>query len=176
MQSSPLPNPEQPAVFWPQALRDGQPVNLRHLTDNPNPNVVSFVVEQEYGWVTAANAGRGLLLGYLWKKSEYPWLNIWRHVQDGKPLARGLEFGTTGLHQPFGVLLEKGRIFGRALYAYLDAGESVSRSYAAFLFPIPKDYQGVAEVRYENGRIIVVERTDGKRRELSMVAGELFPQ
>ena len=38
---SPLPNPEQPAVFWPQALRDGQPVNLRHLTDNPNPNVVS---------------------------------------------------------------------------------------------------------------------------------------
>lgn len=176
MQSSPLPNPEQPAVFWPQALRDGQPVNLRHLTDNPNPNVVSFVIEQEYGWVTAANAGRGLLLGYLWKKSEYPWLNIWRHVQDGKPLARGLEFGTTGLHQPFGVLLEKGRIFGRALFAYLDAGESASRSYAAFLFPIPKDYQGVAEVRYENGRIIVIERPGGQGRELTMVAGELFPQ
>jgi hypothetical protein len=176
MQSSPLPNPEQPAVFWPQALRDGQPVNLRHLADNPNPNVVSFVIEQEYGWVTAANPGQGLLLGYLWKKSEYPWLNIWRHVQDGKPLARGLEFGTTGLHQPFGVLLEKGRIFGRALYAYLDAGESASRSYAAFLFPIPKDYQGVAEVRYENGRIIVIERTGGQGRELAMVAGELFPQ
>jgi hypothetical protein len=175
MQSSPLPNPEQPSVYWPQALRDGQPVNLRHLTDDPNPNVVSFTIDDEYGWVTAANASRGLLLGYLWKKSEYPWLNIWRHVQDGKPLARGLEFGTTGLHQPFGVLLQKGRIFGRPIYAYLDAGERVARSYAAFLFAIPSDYQGVADVRYEAGRITLRERPGGPARELSMEAGALFP-
>jgi hypothetical protein len=175
MQSSPLPNPEQPAVFWPQALRDGQPVNLRHLTDDPNPNVVSFTIDQEYGWVTAANARRGLLLGYLWKRSDYPWLNIWRNVRDGKPLARGLEFGTTGLHQPFGVLLEKGRIFGRPIYAYLDADDSATRSYAAFLFPIPSDYRGVAEVRYEAGRITVIERTGGQNRELTMAVGDLFP-
>lgn len=174
MQSTPLPNPEEPAVYWPQALRDGQPVNLRNLTDNPDPNVVSYVVEEEYGWVTAVNASRGLLLGYLWKKSDYPWLNIWRHVADGKPLARGLEFGTTGLHQPFAALLEKGRIFGRPIYVYLDAGQSATRSYAAFLFAIPSDYQGVAEVRYEAGKITVRERSGGKDRELSMPAGDLF--
>ena len=174
MQSSPLPNPEEPAVYWPQALRDGQPVNLRNLTDNPDPNVVSFVIDEEYGWVTAANASRGLLLGYLWKKSDYPWLNIWRHVEDGKPLARGLEFGTTGLHQPFEVLLEKGRIFGRPLHAYLDAGQSATRSYAAFLLAIPSDYQGVAEVRYEDGRITVQEKTRGRGRDLSMPAEDLF--
>jgi hypothetical protein len=175
MQSSPLPNPEEPPVFWPQALRDGQPVNLRNLTDSPDPNVVSFVIEDEYGWVTAVNASRGLLLGYLWKKSDYPWLNIWRHVQDGKPRARGLEFGTTGLHQPFGVLLEKGRIFERPLLAYLDAGESATRSYAAFLFAIPSDFQGVAEVRYESGSITVREKSGGRGRELSMPAANLFP-
>jgi hypothetical protein len=176
MQSSPLPNPEEPAVYWPQALLDGQPVNLRHLTGDPNPNVVSFTIDDEYGWVTATNAARGLLLGYLWKKSDYPWLNIWRNARDGKPLARGLEFGTTGLHQPFGVLLEKGRIFGRPIYAFLDTGESESRSYAAFLFPIPGDYQGVAEVRYEAGRITVRERAGGQGREMSIVAAELFPE
>jgi hypothetical protein len=179
MQSSPLPNPEEPAVYWPQALLEGQPVNLRHLTDNPDPNVVSFVIEDEYdeyGWVTAVNASRGLLLGYLWKKSDYPWLNLWRHVQDGKPLARGLEFGTTGLHQPFGVLLEKGRIFGRPIYSYLDTGASARRSYAAFLFAIPGDFQGVAEVRYEGGNIVVRERTGGQARELSMPAGDLFAE
>jgi hypothetical protein len=174
MQSSPLPNPEEPAVFWPQALREGQPVNLRELTDNPDPNVVSFVIDEEYGWVTAVNASRGLLLGYLWKKSDYPWLNIWRHVENAKPLARGLEFGTTGLHQPFAALLEKGRIFGRPLYAYLDAGQSATRSYAAFLFPVPGDFQGVAEVRYENGKITVRERAAGRGRELSMPAADLF--
>jgi len=175
MQSSPLPNPEEPAVYWPQALKDGQPVNLRHLHGDPLPNVVSFTIDEEYGWVTAANAARGLLIGYIWRVSEYPWLNIWRHVQDGKPLARGLEFGTTGLHQPFGVLLEKGRIFGRPIYAYLDADDSATRSYAAFLFPIPSDYRGVAEVRYEAGRITVIERTGGQNRELTMAVGDLFP-
>ena len=175
MQSTPLPNPEEPAVYWPQALREGQPINLRHLTGNPDPNVVSFVIEDDYGWVTALNASRGLLLGYLWKKSDYPWLNIWRHVQDGKPLARGLEFGTTGLHQPFAVLLEKNRIFGRALYAYLDAGESATRSYAAFLFTIPSDFQGVADLRYEAGNILIREKTPGPGRELTMPAPDLFP-
>jgi Domain of unknown function (DUF4432) len=175
MQSTPLPNPEEPAVFWPQALLDGQPVNLRHLSDNPDPNVVSFVIEDEYGWVTAVNAARGLLLGYLWKTADYPWLNIWRHVQDGKPLARGLEFGTTGLHQPFGVLLKKGRIFDRPIYAYLDANQTATRSYAAFLFPIPNDFQGVAEVLYESGIITIRERTSTEPRELTMPAPALFP-
>jgi hypothetical protein len=175
MQSTPLPNPEEPAVHWPQALRDGQPVSLRNLTDNPDPNVVSFVIDDEYGWVTAVNAARGLLLGYLWKTSDYPWLNIWRHVEDGKPLARGLEFGTTGLHQPFAVLLEKNRIFGRPIHAYLDAGESAARSYAAFLFAVPADFQGVAELRYESGRIVIREKTRGQARELAIPAPNLFP-
>jgi Domain of unknown function (DUF4432) len=175
MQSTSLPNPEEPAVFWPQALLEGQPVNLRHLSDNPDPNVVSFVIEQEYGWVTAVNAARGLLLGYLWKTADYPWLNIWRHVENGKPLARGLEFGTTGLHQPFGVLLQKARIFDRPIYAYLDAGQTATRSYAAFLFAIPNDFQGVAEVRYESGTITIRERTSNEPRELTMPAPSLFP-
>ncbi|MEX2304034.1 MAG: hypothetical protein WD733_24020 [Bryobacterales bacterium] len=172
MQSSPLPNPEEPSVRWPQALRNGQPVDLRHLTDSPDPNVVSFVIDDEYGWVTAVNASHGLLLGYLWKKSDYPWLNIWRHVKDGKPFARGLEFGTTGLHQPFAALLEKGRIFGRPLYNYLDAGQSAERSYVAFLLAVPGGYQGVADVRYESGTITVREKASG--RELSIPAGDLF--
>ncbi len=175
MQSTPLPHPEEPAVFWPQALRDGQPVNLRHLHDDPEPNVVSFVIDEEYGWVTAVNAARGLLIGYLWKTADYPWLNLWREVRDGKPLARGLEFGTTGLHQPFDVLLKKGRIFGRPIFAYLDAGETARRSYAAFLFAIPNDFQGVAAVRYESGIITVQERTNQHPRELTLPAPDLFP-
>ncbi|MBL8221174.1 MAG: hypothetical protein JNL62_18215, partial [Bryobacterales bacterium] len=55
MQSSPMPNPEHPTVYWPQALKDGQPVNLRMLVNDPMPNVVSYVVDEELGWVTAVN-------------------------------------------------------------------------------------------------------------------------
>jgi len=175
MQSSPMPNPEDPAVVWPQALQDGQPVNLRHLTSDPRPNVVSFTIDEDYGWVTAANAARGLLIGYIWRVSDYPWLNIWRHVQDGKPLARGLEFGTTGLHQPFGVLVKKGRIFGRPIYAHIDTGETIAKSYAAFLLKIPNDYKGVARVAYAGGQLVVSERDGPPEHNLTIQVGQLFP-
>jgi hypothetical protein len=175
MQSSPLPNPEEPAVFWPQALKDGQPVNLRRLVDDHEPEVVSFTIDDEYGWVTASNAHRGLLIGYIWKTSDYPWLDVWRNAQNGKPAARGLEFGTTGLHQPVGMLVSKGKIFGRPIYAYLDAGETATRSYAAFLFRIPGDYRGVERITYEGGRLILHERGTGPERDLTMAAVDLFP-
>lgn len=172
MQSSPLPNPEEPSVVWPQALLDGVPVNLRFLKNDPNPNVVSFVVDESMGWVTASSPAKGLLIGYIWRTAEYPWFNAWRHVDNsGKPLARGLEFGTTGLHQPFGVLLEKGQIFGRRLTAYLDTGASTTRSYAAFLLHLPNDWKGVDRVTVANGTITVQER--GLRR-LTANGGSIF--
>lgn len=170
MQGGAMPKPEEPSVTWPTALKDGQPVNLRHLTDDHDPNVVSYVIDSEIGWVTAANAARGLLIGYIWRTSEYPWLNMWRRVQDGKPLARGLEFGTTGLHMPFSALVRKGSIFGRHIVDFLDASESKTRSFAGFLAEIPNRYQGVAEARLFNGRLTVVERDSGSTIELPMPA------
>jgi hypothetical protein len=173
MQSSPLPNPEEPAIWWPLALGADGPVDLRRLHADPAPPVTSFVVEGEHGWVTAVNPSRRLLLGYLWKTADYPWLNIWRHVIDGKPLARGLEFGTTGLHQPFEVLLSKGSIFGRRLFSYLDAGQSAGRSYAAFLLETPPGFAGVRSLSYKDGRIVLREQASTPR-ELAIEAVSLF--
>lgn len=174
MQSSPLPNPEEPAVYWPEGRHEGQAVNLRHLTNSHDPNVVSFTVEEEYGWVTACNPTQGLLIGYLWKTAEYPWFNAWRHVEKGKPVARGLEFGTTGLHQPYPVLVKKGKIFGRALYEYLDAGEIASKSYLCFLIKIPKDYAGVGKITYSGKLLTLHERGGAPSRDLKIAVGTLF--
>jgi hypothetical protein len=80
--------------------------------------------------------------------------NVWRDVQNGRPAARGLEFGTTGLHQPYSILVAKSRIFDRPLYEYLDAGQTVARSYAAFLVKLPADYRGVADLSYAAGHLI----------------------
>lgn len=176
MQGSPMPNPEEPAVFWPQALnRDGEMVNIRHLSDDADPAVVSYVIDEEYGWVTASSPTTGLLIGYIWKTCEYPWFDAWRHAANGKPFARGLEFGTSGLHQPFPILIKKGKIFGRSIYEYLDAGETASKSYACFLFKIPADYQGVASLSYAEGKLTLHERDGKPDRDLVMEVGQLFP-
>ncbi len=161
-QGVPLDAIEASAAAWPLARHGERTVNLRFLSDDHDPNVVSYVVEDETGWVTAVNPRRRLLVGYLWKTAEYPWLNIWRNVVEGKPLARGLEFGSTGLHQPFPVLAEKPHVFGRPTFDYLDAGESHTRTYQAFLVEVPESYQGVAQI--ENGELI--ERGAGRRLKL----------
>jgi hypothetical protein len=173
MQSSPLPDPERIAIHWPLATKDGKPVDLRHLTTDPDPNVTSFVIDGDLGWVTATHAAQELLFGYIFPTADYPWVNLWRYVQDGRPAARGLEFGTTGLHQPFQVLLGKPQIFGRPTFAYLDAGESATRVYAAFLLKVPRDFAGVSQVLYRAGRIVVQERA-AHGRELTMAVDRLF--
>jgi len=178
----PLPNPEEPAVSWPQALKDGIPVNVRYLTNDHDPNVASYTLDDEYGWVTASNPGKGLLIGYIWRAKEYPWLIDWRDVQNGKPAARGLEFGTTGLPQPDNVLVAKGKIFGRQLFEHIDTGETVAKSYAAFLLKIPENFKGVSKIDYLDGRLVIherdilYERDAGAERDLVIQVGELFPQ
>jgi hypothetical protein len=175
MQETPMPNPEDPEVQWPHALKkDGTQVDLHHLTDDASPGVVSYIVEEEYGWTTAINASKGLLIGYIWLAEGYPWFDAWRHVKDGKPFARGLEFGTTGLHQPGPVLVQKGKIFDRQIFRFIDADETQTFSYANFLMEIPEDFAGVAGVDYAEGKLTVRER-GGKERMIDMDVGDLFP-
>jgi hypothetical protein len=174
MQETPAPNFETPEVRWPNALqKDGTQVDIRRLSDDAAPAVVSYIIEDEYGWTTAINAAQELLIGYIWPTEDYPWFDAWRHVADGKPFARGLEFGTTGLHQPGPVLVEKGKIFDRHLFRFIDAGETQDFSYANFLMKIPKDFNGVESVSYGMGQLMVKER-GGKGRSLTMQVGELF--
>ena len=85
-------------------------------------------------------------------------MNMWRNVRNDKPAAFGIEFGTTGLHQPFGVLLEKDEIFGCKLYEYIDANETTVKSYTAFLARIPGDYKGVADIQLKNGILTLKEQ------------------
>jgi hypothetical protein len=170
-QGGSLPTPEEPSSYWPRAFtKDGESVDLRRLTDNPEPNVVTFGIDQPHGWITATSPTSRLLLGYLWKTTDYPWVSLWRDVRDGAPAARGLEFGTTGLHQPFPILAKKGRIWDRPLAEFLDAGESTTKEYLAFLLEIPADFRGVEDLVLQGNQLTVRERSTGgdKPRELRL--------
>ncbi|MFN9754286.1 MAG: hypothetical protein ACK55L_02675 [bacterium] len=141
--------PDQAPLAWPRA----HSADLRRLTNDPLPNVVSYIVEGDTGWVTAASPTAGLVLGYLWKTSDYPWLNIWRDVANGRPAARGLEFGSTGLHQPYPELIRRGKMLGRPLVAFLDAGQTVERSYSLFLRALPAQATRITGVSRCGARI-----------------------
>jgi len=175
-----VPRSQTTDSAWPNVLIEDRPVDLRRFEDGTagttEHDVCSFVFDEAhvYGWVTACNPRRRLLIGYVWRTSDYPWLNIWRYMRDGKVAARGLEFGTTGYHQPFPELVKRGRILGRPLYDYLDAGQTVSRSYVAFLLKIPDDYRGVARVTYQQNQLTLTERGQQNLRTLRLDTGKLF--
>ncbi len=174
MQETPAPHFETPEVRWPNAKKkDGTTVNMRHLTNDATPAVVSYLIEEEYGWTTAVNAEQQLLIGYIWPSKDYPWFDAWRHVAEDKPFARGLEFGTTGLHQPGPVLVQKGKIFDQHIFKFIDADETQLFSYANFLMKVPRDFNGVRNIEYKDGKLTVQER-DGKTRNITMNVGKLF--
>ncbi|MCC6445754.1 MAG: hypothetical protein IT210_20155 [Armatimonadetes bacterium] len=176
VQNSPQADPRKSAASWPLAVRAGRKVNLRFLKSDPEPALASFAVKGPLGWVVASNPARGLLIGYVWKTADYPWLNIWRAADRGRPLARGLEFGTTGMHQPFPVLTATGRLFGLSLYGYLDAGQTVTKTFACFLLNVPGDYRGVARLACREGRLTLYERPGRPQRTLSLKVSDLFPE
>jgi hypothetical protein len=130
----------------------------------------------EYGWISAYSPDHHLLLGYLWKRSDYPWINHWIHfvddqsskvsglssnnnqaeVQDhsynGLPsrmIYRGLEFGTTGMHMSFKEIIDKKffEVFGEKTFEFLDSGESKERSYYMFLIKVPDEFFGVEQIK-----------------------------
>ncbi len=173
-QGGSMPHPEEPSSVWPRGIdHDGTRADLRHLTSDPRPAVSSFAIDGDWGWVTAVTPGKGLLIGYLWRTSDYPWVSLWRDCRDGRPAARGLEFGTTGLHQPFPILTRKGRIFDRPLFEYLDAGETVARSYAGFLVEVPNDFRGVERLERKGNDWLILERGPGVPRRIPVATGGL---
>lgn len=167
------PTPEEPIVRWPAYSYQGREVNMRRLTDYAGPLVTSYIFEneQQSAWVTAGNPKQQLLIGYLWQTADFPWLNLWRHVVDSHPMARGLEFGTTGLIQPFPILAKKRQIFDRQLFEWIDAGETISKRFTAFLTPIPTDFHGVRDVKQQGGMIQVFESGDKGREWTIKSAG-----
>ena len=163
---------------WPRMALPGgtQVVDLRHLEVDAQPgaksDVTSFVFADgvDWGWVTASQPAQGLLLGSAWRTADYPWLNIWRFRDGTKRLARGLEFGTTGIHRPPAELLKQGgQRFGRPTFAYLEPDETVTREFLMFLVEIPADFAGVASVEITPSGLTLRERSAATAREIPVM-------
>jgi len=160
-QAGNLPPTPADVFTWPEAVVDGDSTDLRYLSGDYTwwGPVVSFILDEkeEYRWVTAVNPSLNLMMGYIWPTSDYPWFNLWSEIKNSVPFARGLEFGSTGLHQPWPELLEMDTIFGKKLYEEIDVDTTLLKSYYAFLSEIPSDYKGVESVTVAGGIITVEE-------------------
>ncbi len=156
---------------WPMAYSDSfkNTIDLTKSSDSKG-YVSTHVIDHEIGWATATNPGKGLLIGYVWKTEDYPWLHVWKGIKDGKLWTRGIEFGTTGLGDTFSPEDRAAITFhGRNNNLFVDAKSAFTKRYTCFLIRIPVDFVKTTSVLTTQSSIKVdYQPKNGTIRTLSI--------
>src|SRR5690606_11528759 len=114
------------------------------------------------GWVTALHPEKKLLLGYLFKTDEFPWLQTWENYPAEGMLARGLEFGTQAFDVPRRQVVTENSLFGQLLYRWLPAESTIESTYLMFWTEVPDGLEGVSEIKLEGGKLTISDKRSGK--------------
>lgn len=145
-------------IKWPTAKDDcNNTLDLRNSGTFYNA-VYSFIVnpEDDYGWITAFSPTHHILFGYFWKRSHYPWIHLWQHYVENKIQYRGIEFGTAGIHQPFEEILNVATsLFGEKTYAYIDAGETITKRFFSFILSVEDGFIGVQRIYFSKNKLVL---------------------
>jgi hypothetical protein len=138
----------------------------------PNSNkaygfVKNFAVDpqREYGFFTAVNPARQLLVGYLFPRTQFRWLNVWE-ANNPDMLTRGMEFSNTPSHGTMKTLVVTPVLLGEPTYDWLEAKSSLAKRFAAFAVRVPPGFKGVADVRIDHNRLIISERKSNRTVEM----------
>ena len=158
LQQHALPDPSAFSYKWPLAELDSlkPPIDLRKTVNTNYVTTHVFENDVELAWVTAFSPTHQLLLGYCWRKNDYPWLNIWNHFENERPMAKGLEFGTTGIGADYeNLLAHDTRFKGNNSFEFIDAGARVAKNYYMFMFKTPDNTKNIKEVEINNNMLLI---------------------
>jgi hypothetical protein len=154
---------------WPTGQAETA-IDLRTVRDIERSGYVNnFLVDPkgEFGYFTAVNPEKRLLLGYLFRRTEFPWLNVWESNQPAagdQPamLSRGLEFSNTPTHGSLKAMVAVPRLWDVPAYEWLNARGAVVKRFCAFSAEVPDAFKGVQEIRVKDKALEIVERDNGR--------------
>jgi hypothetical protein len=166
--------PSDVEFTWPNApTLDGKTVDLRAAPEHTNSGDHSASLldaKRTLAFATAINPKDGLIVGWVFKPQEYPWVQNWENYPSSGKLARGLEFSTQPFDLPRRIVIEQNNLWGTLLYRWLPAKSKISTRFALFFAHAPAGMKRVDDVRWENGTLIVEDRASGKTLRLPMAA------
>jgi hypothetical protein len=156
---------------WPTAPGlDGGLVNLRETPEHPHylDHATTLLdPTRELEWVTAINAKKGLMIGYVFRRADYPWLQYWGNYPANEKMARGMEFGTQPYDVPRREAIGMGVMFDTPTYRWLPAKAKIQARFLMFYTKIPDGFRKVDDVRMEGGAIVISDRAAGKQVRLA---------
>lgn len=149
--------------LWPNAPGlAGQIVDMRTTPESPHfldHTATLLDPAREFGWTTALNLKRGLLLGYVFRRADYPWLQTWGNYPSTGKFARGMEFSTQPYDLPRRETAANGPMFDTPTFRWLPAKSKIQTRFLFFYTSVPAGFAKVDEVRFEKGRIIIEDRS-----------------
>ncbi|MFP5205235.1 MAG: hypothetical protein ACLGSH_07755 [Acidobacteriota bacterium] len=170
---------------WPNApCPGGGTLNLRETPEGRYCRYTAQLIDPalEMGYVAASSPSAGLLLLYVFRRADFPWVGNWQESGyleiapwGGKTFCRGIEFSSTPFAVPKRETVSKGPLFGEATYRWLPAKSDASVRFLALLSEIPADFRGVARISLEEEEVRIHEmgtsRTFSESVDLSFLRG-----
>jgi hypothetical protein len=151
---------------WPMApALNGASIDVRPTpTEVPIGDHTASLMDpaRRLVFVTAFNANKHLLLGYVFRREEYPWTQLWEsYPADDARIARGLEFATQPFDLPRREVIQTGSLFDTPTYRWLPAKSKIGSAFLMFYTRTPDGFRKVDDVVLDSGRLTVEDRTSG---------------
>ncbi len=129
---------------WPQApARDGnsldwgRPPATRRATDF---TAQLFETPGDLAWFSAVNPRINLRVGYVFRRSDFPWIGIWDEKfsrrtppWNRRTWARGLEFATTPFPMSRRGVIDMCKLFGTPTYRWVEARGAITAPFVVYI-------------------------------------------
>lgn len=130
--------------------------------------------DSQLAYVAALNWRLGLLAGYCFRRSDFPWVANWEEncartdaPWEGKTQARGLEFATSPLPLGLRDAILSGPLFGVPAVSCLPARGVRAASYAMFVTEVPHAWRTITGIGVREKALVVTGPTPEERIELT---------
>jgi hypothetical protein len=170
---------------WPYAPRPkSKPLNLRETQDGRYSRYTAQLIPSamETGYVAASSPSSGLLLLYVFRRADFPWVGNWQESGyrqnapwGGKTFCRGIEFSSTPFAIPKRETVTNGPLFGEQTYRWLPAKSEVTIRFFALLVEIPADFGGVERIALEGDSLNIHEMATSRTLTQRIDPGFLSP-
>jgi hypothetical protein len=157
---------------WPMAPTiDGQMFDVRSAPMKPNTvdhTTALLDPSRHLVFVTALHLEKRLLIGWVFRREEYPWVQTWLSNPGPNRMTRGLEFST----QPFDLtradVLKNGPLFDSPVLRILPAKSTITSSFLMFYTAVPEGFQKVDDVQLTGGKLVIEDRAN--KRTVTLTA------
>ena len=129
---------------WPVALRkSGIKEDLQVYTSATSSGGFDTVMMDPHldrAFFFAFSPTARVLFGYVWKRTDFPWLGIWEEnfsrkqpPWNARTLTRGMEFGASPIPESRRKMIDRNSLFGVPGYRWIPAKTKVQADYYAFI-------------------------------------------